>query len=205
MAAKNPSVKQRRHPQQARANSTYDAILIAAAQILERHGEPAFTTNRIAERAGVSIGSLYQYFQNKQAILVALAEREETRLPSNERLTASAERQNESALRLGLRAYITLLPDHPAARAKALDEITKARGPNGVASEIDARCSKAGLYEGLSDTDRFVLSRAITGVVQSAVREQHVALSSRAFEDSLVRLVRAFLQSAGSTDLVSAT
>ena len=48
------------------------AILEAAAQIFERHGYAAGTTNRIAERAGVSIGSLYQYFPNKDAILVAL-------------------------------------------------------------------------------------------------------------------------------------
>jgi AcrR family transcriptional regulator len=51
------------------------AILEAAAQIFERHGYAAGTTNRIAERAGVSIGSLYQYFPNKDAILVALVHR----------------------------------------------------------------------------------------------------------------------------------
>ncbi|HTA15330.1 MAG TPA: TetR/AcrR family transcriptional regulator [Solirubrobacteraceae bacterium] len=49
------------------------AVLEAAAQVFEHHGYGAATTNRIAERAGVSIGSLYQYFPNKDAILVALA------------------------------------------------------------------------------------------------------------------------------------
>jgi AcrR family transcriptional regulator len=48
------------------------AILQAAAQVFERHGYAAGTTNRIAQRAGVSIGTLYQYFPNKDAILVAL-------------------------------------------------------------------------------------------------------------------------------------
>jgi AcrR family transcriptional regulator len=48
------------------------AVLQAAAQVFERHGYAAGTTNRIAERAGVSIGTLYQYFPNKDAILVAL-------------------------------------------------------------------------------------------------------------------------------------
>jgi len=52
-----------------------DAILEAAAQVFERHGYAAGTTNRIAERAGVSIGSLYQYFPNKDAVLVALVRR----------------------------------------------------------------------------------------------------------------------------------
>jgi AcrR family transcriptional regulator len=52
-----------------------EAILDAAARVFERHGYAAGTTNRIAERAGVSVGSLYQYYPNKDAILVALVER----------------------------------------------------------------------------------------------------------------------------------
>ena len=48
---------------------------MAATQVLRRHGYAASTTDRIAQRAGVSVGSLYQYFPNKDAILVALTER----------------------------------------------------------------------------------------------------------------------------------
>jgi AcrR family transcriptional regulator len=65
----------RKLPKQPRSAATVDAILEAAAQVFERHGYAAGTTNRIAERAGVSIGSLYQYFPNKDAILVALVRR----------------------------------------------------------------------------------------------------------------------------------
>src|SRR5580698_2166450 len=68
-------LKQRRAPKQARSEATVEAIIEAAAQVFERHGYAAGTTNRIAERAGVSIGSLYQYFPNKDAILVALSRR----------------------------------------------------------------------------------------------------------------------------------
>ncbi len=65
----------RKLPQQPRSEATVEAILQAAAQVFERHGYAAGTTNRIAARAGVSIGSLYQYFPSKDAILLALARR----------------------------------------------------------------------------------------------------------------------------------
>ncbi len=54
---------------------TVEAILAAAAQVFELHGYAAGTTNRIAEAAGVSIGTLYQYFKSKEALAVALLER----------------------------------------------------------------------------------------------------------------------------------
>jgi AcrR family transcriptional regulator len=54
-------------------------VLEAAAQILERGGVAAFNTNAVAERAGVSIGSLYQYFPGKDALLIALMRREKER------------------------------------------------------------------------------------------------------------------------------
>src|SRR5581483_65544 len=66
----------RRIPRQTRAAETVSAILDAAAQVLEAGGLAAFTTNAVAERAGVSIGTLYQYFADKQALLRALGERE---------------------------------------------------------------------------------------------------------------------------------
>ena len=194
MNVRNIEPKQRRRPQQARANNTYETILAAAAHVLDERGEAAFTTNQVAERAGVSIGSLYQYFQDKQAILVALAEREEKQLMPKSELLASAALNNESPLRLGLRSYISMLPENPVARAHAMAEIMDQRGPEEVAAIIDARFSESGLCEGLSSTDRYVLSRAVTGVVQSAVREQNADLHSQAFEDSVVKLVRAFLR-----------
>jgi AcrR family transcriptional regulator len=74
--ATEDQANQRRKPQQARSRATWEAILEAASQILERRGPGALNTNAVAERAGVSIGTLYQYFADKRAILVAAAERE---------------------------------------------------------------------------------------------------------------------------------
>ncbi len=66
----------RKRPTHVGAANTVEAILEAAAQLLEAGGLEGYTTNHIAERAGVSIGSLYQYFPNKDAVTVALIERE---------------------------------------------------------------------------------------------------------------------------------
>jgi AcrR family transcriptional regulator len=60
---------------QERSAATVDAILQAAAYILVRHGWEGFNTNRVAERAGVNIASLYQYFPSKEAIVVELQRR----------------------------------------------------------------------------------------------------------------------------------
>ncbi|MCA9633036.1 MAG: TetR/AcrR family transcriptional regulator [Myxococcales bacterium] len=65
----------RKRPKQARARATVDAILEAAARVLVEEGYEGANTNRVAEVAGVSIGSLYQYFPNKQALVSALVER----------------------------------------------------------------------------------------------------------------------------------
>ena len=66
----------RKKPQQARAQQTVNAILEATIQVLEREGPEAATTTRIAEVAGVSVGTLYQYFSHRDAIFDALQERE---------------------------------------------------------------------------------------------------------------------------------
>jgi len=65
----------RRVPTQERAQVTVEAMLDAVIKLLKRKGASSITTNRIAETAGVSIGSVYQYFPNKRAIFIALHER----------------------------------------------------------------------------------------------------------------------------------
>ncbi|NYG42884.1 AcrR family transcriptional regulator [Bradyrhizobium sp. IAR9] len=66
------SISSRKQPQQARSSELVAAILDAAVQVLTKEGAQRFTTARVAERAGVSVGSLYQYFPNKAAILFRL-------------------------------------------------------------------------------------------------------------------------------------
>ena len=65
----------RREPKQRRSRRTVDDVLDAVQLVVKRHGTRAITTNRIAEAAGVSVGSLYQYFPDKRAIFAALHDR----------------------------------------------------------------------------------------------------------------------------------
>jgi len=71
----NDTVLARREPKQRRSRQTVEAVLDAVQRVVKLHGAEAVTTNRIAEAAGVSIGSLYQYFPDKQAIFTALYDR----------------------------------------------------------------------------------------------------------------------------------
>jgi AcrR family transcriptional regulator len=68
-------IPRRRQPRQLRSRQTVEAILDAVIRVLKRHGVEGVTTNRIAQAAGVSIGSVYQYFPDKRAIFAALHER----------------------------------------------------------------------------------------------------------------------------------
>lgn len=64
----------RKSPRQSRAIATVDAIVEAAVQLLITNGPQRINTTRVAERAGVSVGTLYQYFSNKQALLFTVLE-----------------------------------------------------------------------------------------------------------------------------------
>ena len=172
---------QRRPPKQARAHATREAIFGATAQILEAEGEARLTTNRIAEVAGVSVGSLYQYFPNKQAILIAMALRE------NEAVRASIGKP-PGRTRRAIRAQIGIWSDKPNTRRAALKAMLNADASRSLASETNdtldllRRPSQA-------EVDHFVRTRAVLGVIRAAVLEGYPHLHDPAFEDALVRLV----------------
>ena len=75
--SKPSPLKLRKTPRQSRSAETVASILEAAAQVLEKEGFEGFNTNAVARRAGVSIGSLYQYFPAKDALTLALLRRED--------------------------------------------------------------------------------------------------------------------------------
>jgi AcrR family transcriptional regulator len=130
----NAQISSRKRPKQARSTDLVAAILEAAAQVLAKEGAPRFTTARVAERAGISVGSVYQYFPNKAAILFRL-QRDEWRCTSDllrliledvqrpplERLRAVVHafirsECDEAAMRVALNDAAPLYRDAPEAR-----------------------------------------------------------------------------------------
>lgn len=117
LAAQRP--RPRKTPRQARSASTVEAIVEAAARILEREGHGGLSTNAVAETAGVSIGSLYQYFPRKEALVGALIAREKERLIRQVRAAVARPTGAEA-----LRAVIEACVEHQLCRpalARLLD------------------------------------------------------------------------------------
>ncbi len=114
----------RKAPRQARSRATFDAILQAAGDILARDGQAGLNTNHVAQTAGVSIGSLYQYFPNKQAIVTALIrDLRAGMLADMERAAADADRIGlEETVRLLVRASLRHHLVDPA-RTEALERV----------------------------------------------------------------------------------
>jgi AcrR family transcriptional regulator len=96
-----PVTAPRKEPRQERARATVDAILAATARILVKEGYDRASTNKIALQAGVSVGSLYQYFPSKEALVSALIERH-----SNDMIRYLEERAARTAPDAPLRAIV---------------------------------------------------------------------------------------------------
>jgi len=77
---RGPAVKPRKIASQGRSRATVDALVDATARVLVKEGFDKASTNRIAEMAGVSVGSLYQYFPSKEALVAAVVERHQQRI-----------------------------------------------------------------------------------------------------------------------------
>ena len=176
------------------------AILEGAAQVLEAGGLAGFTTNAVAERAGVSIGTLYQYFSDKGALLHALAEREMrmTIVSVAKALRGEGEAPLEERVRAVVRAIVHAFHGRQRAR-KAVVQAVLAQGMAiEMVAPVAAFIAEAGStpqrgMARLSREQQFVVSRALMGAIRAAVLEEAPFFKSRAFEDELVRLVISYV------------
>ena len=198
---KNQQVARRR-PRQERALEKVGLMLEAATRILDKQGLAGLTTNRVAEVAGVSIGTVYQYFNDKSELLDALAEREVQALTRAvlAALTGPAPTEAGGRVRALVRAVLgayggrtgvhRLLVEHLLARAGATplpgmrEAIVQMMSQGGIVA-FDHR------VRSLAPADAFVLTHAVGGVIRAllAAPEKLDGPQRQAIEDALVRLV----------------
>ncbi len=195
----------RRSPRQARAREMIATILEVTADILEDGGVDALNTNLIAQRAGVSVGAVYQYFPNKGAILSMLGRREMGAVAAAARAALEAPvvwpapSPDRAAIRALLRTYdqwlksrravvrAVLLHLDPSELAAPLEETVVA------ISRADGDRA-AGADGGPAPLQMFVATRALMGAVRAAVLEDQPFLRAPEFEDALLALTRNFLR-----------
>jgi AcrR family transcriptional regulator len=178
-----------------------DAVLEAAAQILRRRGVAAITTNAVAARAGISVGTLYGYFSDKTEILQALARR----LLAEDRvaLRAAVERDQSGApLRAVLRALIARHGKDRALRRAVMGVHLGAGGAREHADQVDRVVAmlveRTEHLGGPLPDDRlrwFVITRAALGVARALVEETEPGdLEEETLVDELTRLIEGYLR-----------
>ncbi len=198
----------RKSPKQSRSRVTFDAILEATAQLLDEGNIDSISTNRIADRAGVSIGTLYQYFPNKTAVLVAVAERKRRAMGSE--IVGALQQVDagslEETVRQTIRILITgLSRSHQERQLAVLTMILRLeQGDYGepiwdVSEAFSAMLGHIlGITGSQSDVAAFVITRSVMGTIRTALLDAPHLLREQEFEDQLVRLVLAFLQQSGN-------
>jgi AcrR family transcriptional regulator len=194
----------RRRPRQRRARQTVEAVLDAVAKILKREGVTAVTTNRIAEVAGVSIGSVYQYFPDKRAIFVALHQRhiEEIDRLVETKLVENASSSLEKLIRAMVEAMIDAHTPDPALYELMLTEVPhRMEGTRDFAVRLHgafrlAISARAHELRKGRDLDKvvFVVTHMVESLSHGAVLRRPPGLSLADAKEEVVRAVLAYLR-----------
>ncbi len=196
-----PPAIPRKMPTQSRSRVTVEVILEAAAHILATKGYEAFTTNRVAERAGVSIGSLYQYFPNKQSLLVALHARHLDEITANGAAIVSVMEKHSlsEAITLLIRTIVAshVASDrlHQAVAAETPDSLIKASMPELIRRLLDSYRPILNVED--PDLAAYIISVTIKAVVHGALHDRPDDLRDGRIEKDLARLLLSYL--AGKT------
>lgn len=194
----------RKRPRQHRSKETVETILAATARILIKQGFDGLTTNSVAVAAGVSIGSLYQYFPNKQALVAALIER---RLDDkNERTLAELARVAREPFPVAVRTMIRLTIDNYA-QSPELSRVLIEQVPRVgrmariaelhqgtlklVSALLEARKTELAVRD--PEMAAFVLVASIEAIAQRAALFQPAHLTDPALIDEATAMVTRYL------------
>jgi AcrR family transcriptional regulator len=201
-------VESRRKPQQRRAQQTVEAILDAVTRILKREGFDRVTTNRIAEVAGVSIGSVYQYFPDKRAIFVALHERHVEQIDRlvESKMLEHAASPLETLMRAMIEAMVDAHVPDPELYELLLNEVPhRTEGTRDFAVRlhgafllaIGARVHELAPKRRRNlDTIVFVVTHMVEALSHGAALRRPAHLTLAAAKNEAVRAVMAYLRSA---------
>lgn len=196
----------RKTPVQDRSRVTIECILTAAAQVFEEVGYAAGTTNRIAERAGVSVGTIYQYFPNKDALAVLLLERhiqQGTRMFAELLHRARAPRRDlRRTLRMFVEGMLELHTAGPRLQHLLLEEVP--RPPRLEAELLRAEAaavqaiakllrSHANLPPRRLEPAAYMTVHAVEDLTNGFVAHPPSGVSRRQFATELVAMLEAYL------------
>ena len=191
----------RKQPQQPRARATIEAILQAAAHILGERGWEGLTTNRVAELAGVSIGSLYQYFPHKLALVEAVRRRHFDDVLAVLRAAADERLPRLRRMELLVDGMIGVHSRNPAAHRVLLEETPRAQEAGGGHDRFAAllhqryaaiiRANTRGHSVTHPPLAARVLAAAVAGVVHDAAGQG--TLQSESLRLELLKLVVSYL------------
>jgi AcrR family transcriptional regulator len=195
----------RKQPQQARAQETVRAILEATVQILDREGLDAATTTRIAEVAGVSIGSLYQYFSHRDAVLKALQDREfERTLAMMQRVLADVHLEDapEQTILDVLRSLAELYMESPGLhRVLAIEGLRVAKAENVHAFDLRVidlvrhflTVTKAPIARRNVEAAAFIVYQSVRATMLAYLLERPPGLDKEGLIEELGELVTGYL------------
>jgi len=199
-----PTTSPRRRPRQARAQATVDAIIKATARVLVEEGYDHASTNRIAHAAGVSIGSLYQYFPSKEALVSALVEHHQQHMRDalERALSPEAPPSLEERARLLVRGMIAAYRVDPQLHHVLCQEVPKVgelKKVYGFEQQLADACRRElfSVPERLRphDADRavFMLVNAIPSVIRASIQADPMGQSDDRLADELTDMMVRYL------------
>jgi AcrR family transcriptional regulator len=191
-----------RIPVQSRARHAVDTLHEATARILEGEGETPLTSNHIAERAGYAVGTFYDYFPNKQALLRSMALREAARqvaLIERSLAAAPSDTAAHELVRILISAALRPFGSRHVLRRKMMRLVMADPGVVDAAYQMQQRfvdllicelIARGIVMSRLLDPfGRQVLAAAVSGAIQQTALASPARIEDAAFEDSLVDLV----------------
>lgn len=188
----------RRKPIQQRSRATVDAILEAAAHVLRTEGWARFSTNRVARRAGVNIGSVYQYFADKEAVIHELHRRFREEVKARVRAAGPVDGSFAGFIRLGVVQALATLAVNPEMHRVFLEELPPAiRDAHPIDPEAieQFRAYARERMVGVPDPELalWIWDEVLDGLARSACAKRPELLSDPRFADELTVLLQRYL------------